>query len=85
MTSEVHISAPPDFRATTVSSRSNGSKETDRNNVAAAWSQEATTDEMFATQDQRPRRLVGKPGQRAGLGPQSATNSVLALAQLLAK
>ncbi|CDF34289.1 unnamed protein product [Chondrus crispus] len=85
LTSGAHISAPPGFGPTAVSSRGNGSEETDRNNVAAAWSQEATTDEVFATQDRRPRRPVGKPGQRAGLGPQSATDSVPALAQLLAK
>lgn len=81
----VAISAPPGFGPSPTISQGDGAVEAERNDVAAAWSQEASADEVFSTQERRSKRPVGQPGQRSGLISPGGTDSVPALAQLLAQ
>lgn len=79
------FSAPPGFGPGPAASRDSGSQDSGRNDVAAAWSQEASTDEVFSTNDRRSKRPVGQPGQRSGVISQGDIDSRAELAQVLAK
>lgn len=79
------VSAPPGFGPGPVASRDSGAEDSGRNDVAAAWSQEASSDEVFSTNDRRSKRPVGQPSQRSGVIAQGDIDSRAELAQVLAK
>lgn len=77
------VSAPPGFGPGPVMPKDGHAVESSATDVAAAWSQEASADKVFSTNDRRARRPVGIPLKRPDVS--GDMDSRAELAQVLAK
>lgn len=78
-------SPPPGFGPGPSSPRSVSNEQSGLTDVAVAWAQEASTDEVFSANERRTTRPVGQSGQRLAPGPHGDIDSRSELAQVLAK
>lgn len=78
-------SAPPGFGPSPSSPRAVSTGDSGLTDVAVAWAQEASTDQVFSTSDRRSRRPVGQPGKKTTSVTQGDIDARSELAQVLAK
>lgn len=78
-------SPPPGFGPGPASPRAVSNEQSGLTDVAVAWAQEASTDEVFSANERKTTRPVGQPERKLAPGPHGDIDSRSELAQVLAK